>query len=503
MHGKEIGISGMAAHVPPYRVNLADWCDWTGENRDKTRHVIGESFRMRGPARSVYTLAATAVLRLIEQYEVDPRRVRYLALGTESSTDNSAGAVIVKGMIDDVLRRRGLPPLSRNCEVPEIKHACLGGVYALKGAVRCLAMGRADECAIVVSGDIAEYERGSTGEPTQGAGAVAMLVEHDPALVSIDLASSGSATDYRGPDFRKPLQRLLGQSESGHGHIRDFPVFNGKYSTACYVDEVLCALDDLFERKGVSRPSEYFDGLGAVFLHRPYRRMAETAWALAYLSALAHGTADDHERLGALAREAGADPQTTIDELRQRHSLYEELCANRLEDELHPHAMATVRTFRKSPGYQAAVAGKIGLGADVMAHMGNLYTAALPAWLAAGLEEAATTGVDLDGREILLLGYGSGDAAEAISLAVRPDWREAARRIHMESTLYGPVDLTREQYESLHDHGTAPGVEATAEGEFLIERIGGTADNGMDERGIEYYCYFEPAVAEPLAVSSH
>ena len=31
-------------------------------------------------------MAANACLRLIERYEVDPAKVRYLALGTESST---------------------------------------------------------------------------------------------------------------------------------------------------------------------------------------------------------------------------------------------------------------------------------------------------------------------------------------------------------------------------------------------------------------------------------
>ena len=56
-------------------------------------------------------MAANACLRLIDRYEVDPASVRYLALGTESSTDNSAGAIIVKGMLDSVLRSRGSPVL--------------------------------------------------------------------------------------------------------------------------------------------------------------------------------------------------------------------------------------------------------------------------------------------------------------------------------------------------------------------------------------------------------
>ena len=96
---------------------------WTNTPWDKTRAVVGHSFRMRGPAQSVYTMAATAVMRLMERYDVDPQRVGFLGLGTESSTDNSAGAVIVKGMLDEGLHARGLPPLSRQCEVPEVKHA--------------------------------------------------------------------------------------------------------------------------------------------------------------------------------------------------------------------------------------------------------------------------------------------------------------------------------------------------------------------------------------------
>ncbi len=104
---QQVGISGFAVYVPPYRVDLESWCQWTGNPWDKTRAVVGHSFRMRGPAQSVYTMAATAVMRLIERYEIDPAKVGFLALGTETSTDNSAGAVIVKGMLD---RRRSISP---------------------------------------------------------------------------------------------------------------------------------------------------------------------------------------------------------------------------------------------------------------------------------------------------------------------------------------------------------------------------------------------------------
>ena len=61
--------------------------------------------------------------------------------------------------------------------MPEFKHACLGGIYALRGALRFLQSDGSDGVAIVVCTDKALYGRGTTGEPTQGAGAVAMLLE--------------------------------------------------------------------------------------------------------------------------------------------------------------------------------------------------------------------------------------------------------------------------------------------------------------------------------------
>ena len=132
MSKAEFGISAFAAYVPPYRVDLREWCDWTGNSWDKTRAVIGESFRVPGVEEDVYTMAANAVLALIERNGVDPAKIGYLALGTESSVDNATGAVIVRGLVDRALAAKGKPRIARDCEVPEFKQACLAGVYGTK-----------------------------------------------------------------------------------------------------------------------------------------------------------------------------------------------------------------------------------------------------------------------------------------------------------------------------------------------------------------------------------
>jgi len=113
------GVSAMSIYVPRLRVPLESWCQWTGNPWDKIRSVVGRSFRYPARHENVYTMAANAVLRLIRNNDIDPQSVGFLALGTESSKDNSAGAVIVRGMVDRALEQCGLPRLSRNLEVPE------------------------------------------------------------------------------------------------------------------------------------------------------------------------------------------------------------------------------------------------------------------------------------------------------------------------------------------------------------------------------------------------
>ncbi|MCH7820826.1 MAG: hydroxymethylglutaryl-CoA synthase [Proteobacteria bacterium] len=485
---RRIGISGLAAYIPPYRVWLEDWCDWTGEQWPKIREVVGRSFRMRGPDQSIYTMAATAVMRLIDQYDIDPTRIKFLGLGTESSTDNSAGAIIIKGMVDRALVARDKPPISRSCEVPEFKHACLGGVYGMKGAIRHLALDGAGGQAIVVCADIAEYARGSGGEPTQGAGAVAMLIEEDPTLAIVDLPGSGSASDYRIMDFRKPMSRFCGQDRSETHQVQDFPVFNGKYSTTCYIDETLHALSDMYKKRDLN-PARYIRSLKTVFMHRPYRRMPETGWAVSYLFALLIGDTDDRAELASYCYEAGIDQKDLHQEMLSHPEVSSLAQPERLQYEVYPLTMAVHRVFRASRHYRREILDKLALGSDTMLDLGNLYTAALPAWIAAGFEQALDEGSLTCGEEVLTLGYGSGDAAEVIPFFVADGWRDATAAVGFGEAMKLAVDLNFEQYKSLHDGHRPRGLDFVPRNEFVIDHVGNTDNRHFSDLGIEYYRY--------------
>ena len=478
--GLEAGIGGMAVDVPPYRVDLQRWCGWTGAPWPKIAAVVGHSFRLPGPTQSVYTMAANAALKLIRNYDIDPGAVSLLALGTESSNDNSAGPIIVKGMLNQALDQLGMPQLSRNCEVPEVKHACLGGVYALKNAVRhCLVE---DTRAIVISSDLALYARGSSGEPTQGAGAVALLVERDPALASLDLRHTGRASDYRITDFRKPL---LDGDRRPRSNLH-YPVFNGRYSTWCYLDQVTNALNHLYGRRGVS-PAEWLEGLSAVFFHRPYLRMPQTAFALIRLCAEGVSRGEKSRLLARLCGAAGLSLGEVLHEIRREPAARVGGAGAEEGRDPFPLTSELAKAWRKSAEFEELVLKPLRWGNAKMMDLGNIYSGALLAWMAAGFEEAAGSGEEWAGREVLLVGYGSGDAAEALSLRVAGGWREAARRIRVAEALRSPCDLRQGQYEALH--AGAPTDDLPAPAGFFIESIGKQTGAGFQDDGVEYYAW--------------
>jgi hydroxymethylglutaryl-CoA synthase len=211
---------------------------------------------------------------------------------------------------------------------------------------------------------------------------------------------------------------------------------------------------------------------------------------MAYLAALAHdaagGDAGAERELGGYCAAAGVSAE---DVLRELHTGASGCPEDALPDDAFPVSTAVLKAFRKSDAYTHIVEDKLRLGTDAMMELGNLYTAALPAWLAAGLDDAASSDVELDGRDLLVLGYGSGDAAEAIPARVVPGWRDAARAIRIHDALAGATDLDRAEYAMLHDSGTLDGAATPALSGVVIDHIGTHDEPAFQDFGIAYYRY--------------
>jgi hydroxymethylglutaryl-CoA synthase len=192
-----VGIDRFAVYVPQYALRLGDLAVARGVPPEKLTAGLGvREMAIAAPCEDVVTLAATAGARLLRAAQVDPAEIGMLLVATETGVDHSKPVSI---FVHDLL---GIGP---RCRVYELKHACYAGTAALMTAADWVraAPGHTRQ-ALVIAADIARYEIGSPGEPTQGAGAVAMLVRPP-----------------RGDRRRQVLGRLL--PRCAHGRVRGLP----------------------------------------------------------------------------------------------------------------------------------------------------------------------------------------------------------------------------------------------------------------------------------------
>ncbi|MBT5216059.1 MAG: hydroxymethylglutaryl-CoA synthase [Gammaproteobacteria bacterium] len=487
MENLKVGISGLATYVPPYRVDLEQWCQWSDNSWDKIKNIVGSGFRVLGPNQTIYSMAANAVLDLILSHEVSPSEIGYLALGTESSTDNSAGSIIIKGMVNEELRNRKMDTISTRCEVPEFKQACLSGIYAMKSAVRFIKTDAPTLKAIVVCSDIALYQIGASGEPTQGAGAIATLIEKDPKIAEVRTEISGTSSDYRLLDFRKPIQYRAKQSNDHSDFDIDLPIFNGKYSSSCYIDETIAAIDDMVEKRKIDS-AEYLRNISAVFLHRPFHKMPITAFSIVYLHALAHGNKDDKKELEGYALVSNVNFEELISELINRVNV-SEFAHNDVNSDFLPLSNRVIKTIKENDQFQNNVLAKIEFGSSLTMEMGNIYSGSVFGWLAAGIEDAINKDIDWSNKEVLLFGYGSGDAAEVIPLIFTNDWKEASTKTSFSNAFKDQYNLSHQQYLTLRTEKTTNGIDFKLKNQFIVKRIGTEERDDFQDAGIEYYEY--------------
>src|SRR4029077_17852665 len=118
--------------------------------------------------------------------------------------------------------------------------------------------------ALVIAADIARYEIGSPGEPTQGAGAVAMLVRPEPRALVLSEQSGTYAGNVH--DFWRPLDRREA-------------IVDGKYSVACYLDALVAAFGAYrtLERPPLGAGEALSDRLARCLYHTPFPKMAMKA----------------------------------------------------------------------------------------------------------------------------------------------------------------------------------------------------------------------------------
>ena len=242
----KIGIDLISFYTPHYYLDLKTLAGERGVDPNKFYTGIGqERMGLPPPDEDIVTMAASAALPIVEKTERND--IELLILGTESAIDQSKAASMFAH------RLLGLPT---RCRGFEVKEACYAATAGLQMALAWVARNPTKK-ALVIGSDIARYELRSPGEPTQGAGAVAMLVTANPRVLAIDPESGYHGEDVM--DFWRP-------------NYREEALVDGKYSMLVYISALL---DSWKQYAGLT--GRKLADFAAFCYHLPFTKMAEKA----------------------------------------------------------------------------------------------------------------------------------------------------------------------------------------------------------------------------------
>ena len=190
----------------------------------------------------IITLGAAAADPILTSE--DKEKIDMVIVATESSIDQSkAAAVFIHGLL-------AIQPFARSFE---IKEACYGATAALDYAKLHIEK-YPDSKVLVIASDIAKYGINTPGEPTQGAGAIAMLISKDPRILIFNEDNVAQTRDVM--DFWRP-------------NYSTTPYVNGLYSTQQYLD---CLKTTWYEYQ--KRHKLSLKDFAAYCFHLPYPKLA-------------------------------------------------------------------------------------------------------------------------------------------------------------------------------------------------------------------------------------
>lgn len=242
----KIGIDKLAFYVPQYYLDMTDLAHARDTDPNKFHIGLGQDKMAVLPAtQDIVSMGANAAEKILTDEDRD--LIDMVIVGTESGIDYSKSAAV---MIHHLLK---IQPFARSYE---IKHACYGGTAALQQAKEYVK-NHSERKVLVIASDIAKYGLDTPGEPTQGAGAVAMLVSADPRILELQDDSIFYSEDVY--DFWRP-----------NGH--DYPLVDGHLSNEVYIQAFLNVWE---QNKKVNHLTEA-DYTSLIF-HLPYTKMGHKA----------------------------------------------------------------------------------------------------------------------------------------------------------------------------------------------------------------------------------
>ena len=461
------GIDDIAIYIPQLYLDATDFAKARGLDPVKLSRGLGiEQMAIVDTNQDPACLASNACLKVMQKNKLTPDQIGRLYVATESSFDESkAMNSYVIGMLEQVYGQETFG----HCGGIECKFACVSGSYALYDNTNWIRAGEADDkYALVVVSDIAKYDMGSSGEVTQGAGAIAMLLNDNPRLLAFDrkVTSTSIKNEY---DFYRPFGK-------------ETPIVHGQYSNLLYLIQVKNALRD-YKKKvkdtGLIKLKEdetILDHVDYLNMHLPYSNMGKKA--LAYLVRHEWRTLP---RWKNIIKKIGMDEPVPKD---PRGTIESVLADSEFMAKDHQFT----KLFTKTDEYAELYESKLASSLIASKMIGNLYTASLYLGFRSSLEFEYQKGVNLDGKRVGFCSYGSGASAMIFSGIIQPEYEQIVKDMNLETEIGPRTKLTLEEYEDLHENKRGPEKNIrSANKEFILTQV----KTSSESKGERYYTFVE------------
>ena len=398
---------------------------------------------------------ANALTNLVLENQINLNEIARIYVGTESAIDSSKP--ISSFLITLMEQKFGEGSLAE-CDVVDFTFACIGGVDALQNCLDFVRLNPTKK-AIVVTTDFAKYDLNSTGEYTQGAGALAMLVAANPKIIAFE---NEWATSTKGVfDFFKPYRTISKEAITSNNENKawfdnleakieihkDQPVFDGQYSNQCYMDRTRNAYFAF--KKLLNTTETLYNSWESIIMHLPYsfqgRRMLSEIYALDAVNPII------------LGNESPADYQNKLKEV------------------------------SKSEEYRAFVNQKLQPAEIASSLIGNLYTGSIFMGFLSTLAHFANTNSTITGKKFGFLAYVSGSKSKVFEGTIQADWKLAVAKAQLFETLEQSHEIDFTTYEKLHKKEQKQSVK-TPKSEWVLDHIENENPNLI---GARYYKWID------------
>ncbi|GAA0594910.1 hydroxymethylglutaryl-CoA synthase [Virgibacillus siamensis] len=241
-----IGIDKIGFYTPHLYVDMNELA--VSRDIDPGKFTIGigqEKMAVPPVTQDSVTLAANAALEILD--DADKEQIDFVIFGTETGVDSSKSAAVY---VHELL---GINP---NARAIEVKQACYGATAAIQMAKGHIAL-NPESKVLVLGSDIARYGLNSSGEATQGAGAVALTISANPGILALEEKSAYMTADVM--DFWRPV-------------YSDKAFVDGKLSNEQYIEFFAKVWKQYKDKSGFD-----LKDFEAITFHLPYTKMGKKA----------------------------------------------------------------------------------------------------------------------------------------------------------------------------------------------------------------------------------